>query len=1425
MNTCKLIHSEARISPASLFFGALMAISLAAFGTIGAGSASAMSLWASSPPLSFAVGGSSCDALGNCDVIVPGAGTGGYDTSVSNFKPYRQPGQFEDPVGDPCASKPGVIVTTPGDPFYLSYANPGQQRVQSSDWWTSLGLQKKTWVSARGQNPYGCTDKQIPPTNWTANTDSFYSEPFRFQFVDFTAPNLFPAGFTPEAGLQIMNLNTATIGNNIQSQGKYNTNLDFLGWGSPAPAEQGVVTVGLAGLHPLRADEFPGKYPPAPPWTYIQVQSYSDWGVVASMHDKSNANQVNITMANGSPFVWFERTKGTAANAPFTLWVGGEANYNLDDAQGSYSVVSNSGTVLIVQVKTPYNANAGLHTVSTALYAIYADAGTWTRTMTNAPGKDGTVAIFQNPSANVVVVAALPHNFTAATAMMAWNTMQPYACNKIVNTQTNFPSPQTIDVYGKSVTLGYDAAHGTVTDGLQVTTQQLNLPGCSSANKNALQLTFPHHRQTIIPVQLQMQGLPALQWNSLLGPVQGYWGNAMYLQLKTRGLVPILPSVAIDDPNITNPTNSNQTAAEDIYETLVTWFFLQEPTAPGKDPVTGLPLPLNLNGFSRNAGTYLGSADNTYINKTTTLREQMVIADQLAQSTNPKLQVIDPRFGKTKAQVAAEMRDVLLKTLEEMIGQWADVYTTQVLQYNSKFNTMYGYPAGYGAVGSLSDHHYHYGYFLRAFAAIGRYDPAWVQKYTQIIYFLQRDVANFDRTAPNFPFMRNFNPYYGHSWADGAAYGGNNQESTSEAINFEVGMIELGEELNNNTIRDWGVLLYEQEIHAAEQYFFNQNADLTDTPSKPSDPCPTGKAYFLLMSSPPVCYNGNWPRSFVTYARATDSSTQRHTLISQVFNSQLTRTTFFDASPFAAYTIEVTPAGPSMLYFARNQAWLQATWNQLTNDNQFYQAQWNPGNPQLGVYQNLVAAIQAMLPASATTGMKAALARINTRHPYYPGAMDTTLKYLAYTLGTIGQVNPNVLPTIPDGEAFTNGGKTTYVAFNNTSRPVSVSFIDATTGNSVYGPTQVPANSLLMNGGGKTTTFTPTPFVPPSNLLYLHADMTMDNRIGTVLLPNGNQSTFPTTNTSIASTYVTVPTRDDYVPNQPQLPPPTAPGKVLTWMGYFSGHLEGGDSTSCMSLGGGAPPVCDPSKTLQAVTRFAIYTDQCLQAPGTQNCTPKQTDGNAVTIRISYYFDSSKCDPITKIGFVNGKPCDPNRQEYYYNVGLNSENTFILNNKLTEYYFAGVNLRKPEGVVGSGFLGTFGLDIGNKSNPAYPLGAPLGDCGGQRADGLQTPYWDPFLAVAPGSCGFWPNVPPQGPFQEDVTKGTVVLEIWGGTRGTNNGQLVNTMAPVPVSVDAGAAMNRASYVEPPYTMDLQPGTPASGAATGDVPVARIGKEE
>ena len=131
---------------------------------------------------------------------------------------------------------------------------------------------------------------------------------------------------------------------------------------------------------------------------------------------------------------------------------------------------------------------------------------------------------------------------------------------------------------------------------------------------------------------------------------------------------------------------------------------------------------------------------------------------------------------------------------------------------------MVTYPDEFFAVEQMNDHHFHYGYWIRAAAEIALRDPAWAAKdhWGAMVDLLVADIATTERGGTDFPFLRNFDVYEGHSWASGVGLGacGNNQESSSEAINAWAGLILWGEVTGDRALRDLGIYLYTTEIQA-----------------------------------------------------------------------------------------------------------------------------------------------------------------------------------------------------------------------------------------------------------------------------------------------------------------------------------------------------------------------------------------------------------------------------------------------------------------------------------------------------------------------------------------------------------------------------------------------------------------------------------
>lgn len=569
------------------------------------------------------------------------------------------------------------------------------------------------------------------------------------------------------------------------------------------------------------------------------------------------------------------------------------------------------------------------------------------------------------------------------------------------------------------------------------------------------------------------------------------------------------------------------------------------------------------------------------------------------------------------------MRGVLLQSLKDLVGEWADVYTAQLFQYNGKFNSIYGYPAGFGAVGNFNDHHFHYGYFLRAAAAIGRYDRAWLDKYLPLIDELRRDVAGLNRSSTRYPFLREFNPYQGHSWANGTGDGGNNEESTSEAINFAVGLIELGDILGRPSWRDMGLYLYESEILTAEQYWFNQDADRT----KPVPVPPIG-----------IIYNGNWPEQYVTYV-GPDGLPWHVTTVGIFSQFELDRGTFFGGID-STFAIQQTPLGASDLYLGRNQVWLADNWQQFVRETTIAVTN---GQPLSGTNEVIAAAMQARLPDSTSTdiddtGLIPALKRINKVHNFYEGAVNAVGKYFAYTLAQIGQIDASVVANTPEYGVFNKAGVRTYVAYNPTASPLTVTFKPRAS-NTTLTTLTVPPRALASKTGnsGAPVVDNLTPAAADPSRLYLHGGLTggtlpsdclgtLDGTPGTFTVANG-QTAFPPDLSALNSALAVVPKRTDG--GNPDVVPP--PAEFRCWAGTFKGNL-----------------VSEGAKA----TRMNIFTDKSL-FPGWQE--NHDTAGNALTMRVQYFFDASHTTA--------------DRVEFFQNLALNVGNAFEFENKITEFYF------------------------------------------------------------------------------------------------------------------------------------------------------------
>jgi endoglucanase Acf2 len=223
---------------------------------------------------------------------------------------------------------------------------------------------------------------------------------------------------------------------------------------------------------------------------------------------------------------------------------------------------------------------------------------------------------------------------------------------------------------------------------------------------------------------------------------------------------------------------------------------------------------------------------------------------------------IAKQLGQT--DVANSLASALKSELTKRLG--GDYF-----YYDSK---LHGVAADTKAFGSedFNDHHFHYGYFIYAASILGRYDAQFVTDNQKKVNLLVADIASYDATA-NFPIQRNFDPYAGHSWAAGLSpfADGNNQESSSEAMNAWNGVALWGQLTHNTRLADSGAWMLASESASAKKVW-------RSTPDKT-----------------PATSNFSSP------------------LTSLNFSAKRTYATFFSDEPGTKLSIQLIPMNPSMV--------------------------------------------------------------------------------------------------------------------------------------------------------------------------------------------------------------------------------------------------------------------------------------------------------------------------------------------------------------------------------------------------------------------------------------------------------------------------------------------------------------------------------
>ena len=480
----------------------------------------------------------------------------------------------------------------------------------------------------------------------------------------------------------------------------------------------------------------------------------------------------------------------------------------------------------------------------------------------------------------------------------------------------------------------YDEKRSDVTTTFSVKTETME--GGESATLFGL---YPHqwHRNPLVTTTLPYQ------YDTIRGPMKLVAGTKFQTRYRYTGVMPFWPGLG-DAPKIARVKQ-----------------FIEHDTQFGPDSLLG------------NRGTYWEG-----------------------KGFNRALQVMN--IAEQQGDLAR--RDAILAAMKKRLELWfkPEPDAERYFHYNKAIGTLIGYPDEFGSAQEVNDHHFHYGYWIQAAAQIALRDPAWAarDKWGGMVEMLIADIATVDRGHTMFPRLRNFDPYEGHSWAAGLAqfYDGNNQESSSEAINAWAAIILWAEATGNKALRDTGIYLYTHEVEAANTYWFDLH-----------------KLVF--------------------------AKDYLNTTAGIVWSNKYVHNTWWTEDPREIHGINFMPLTTASLYLGRDAAYIKQ--NLAEMDEEFKRFLARDGKAPHDIWQDV------LLSTLALADPQAAIAQWNPEGFVEDGETRTHTYHWLHSLLRFGRPKFDIVADTPLYAVFgRDDGINTYLAYNPAAAPKRVMFSDGT---------------------------------------------------------------------------------------------------------------------------------------------------------------------------------------------------------------------------------------------------------------------------------------------------------------------------------------------------------------------------------------------
>ena len=334
---------------------------------------------------------------------------------------------------------------------------------------------------------------------------------------------------------------------------------------------------------------------------------------------------------------------------------------------------------------------------------------------------------------------------------------------------------------------------------------------------------------------------------------------------------------------------------------------------------------------------------------------------------------------------AVSQRDAALRRLRAEIVDWLTYSGTgdvRYFAYDRTWGGLIAVPAEFGS-SDYNDHHFQYGYLVRAAAVLAEADPAFLRDYGDAVGLVARDYSGTlsGNGADGFPAFRAFNAYLGHSAASGFApfADGNNQESSSEAVAAWEAVTRWGLVSQNAELTTYGLTHYALEAATARTYWLGENLQR-----------PAGYA---------------------------------HTVAGIVWDAKIDYATWFDPKPESILGIQLLPLTFGSLY-RRDATQAAARSTQLAKDV--------GGKPR--VWGDLFATDLALADPAAARRL------LTPKLPREESTSRAMVRYWVEMLAAYGPPQPTVVADGPYGLAFGSIEQPRLLAVNPTTARLSVTF-------------------------------------------------------------------------------------------------------------------------------------------------------------------------------------------------------------------------------------------------------------------------------------------------------------------------------------------------------------------------------------------------